>query len=278
MHGLGYVGDANISTMFLGNLPAQAVEKLKAVNDVILQEQYMDFVLNRRFRTSILCKNSQTGKINRALKEKQIFDYYLSAAVSPEGTDPKQPIDFKAANGSQFTTHNEIAGTLYLELAACGLRPVAAADLVKTVQKKLKLKTPEAVEKELMQSGLHLALRGLLNLQEDSPAFLSTVSRKPVCHPLARHEASRKNCKSATNALYNNVSTDMLSNICIRLADGSRTAADIADHLMKMAAVGEINVSRDNKRLTGEQEIRAELLRQVESILQKCADQALLTG
>ena len=51
--------------MYVDNLPEDAAEKLKAVTDILRQEQYMDFIRNRRFRYSILTHANR--KINRKI-------------------------------------------------------------------------------------------------------------------------------------------------------------------------------------------------------------------
>ena len=69
-HKLQYLSDAAISTMFLGNLPQSISAKLGEINDIIRTEQYLDFIRNRTFRSSLLCHNNLS--INRNLKQEDI--------------------------------------------------------------------------------------------------------------------------------------------------------------------------------------------------------------
>ncbi|HEY8190644.1 MAG TPA: methyltransferase regulatory domain-containing protein, partial [Micavibrio sp.] len=271
-----YAGDSSLASMFVGNMPQKALDVLKTVNDVVRQEQYMDFVVNRRFRTSILCRKGLSLK--RSLPGSRILDFHLTSAMKPEAAnaDAKKDIVFKMANGASFTTHTEIAGQLYLALSESGIKPIAARDLIAGVQKTLKLSDASEIERTLIQHGLQLALRGFIGLHSDSPEFAMSVGKKPKAFAMARHQASMKNCRSVTNVLGTMTATDAASNIIIRNLDGTRTVGDIVDIMAGMAENGEMTISRDNKPTRDPSIIREEIARVVDQVLPKLAKQALL--
>jgi len=65
-HGLTYLGDAFLSTMFPNDFPKTTANVLRRFKgDLIHQEQMMDFLHNRRFRHTCLCH--QDIRLNRAL-------------------------------------------------------------------------------------------------------------------------------------------------------------------------------------------------------------------
>ncbi len=276
--GLSYVGDTSISSMFVDNLSKEASGKLKAVNNIVQQEQYMDFILNRRFRSSLLCHKDRA--VNRNLKPASIMNYALSTLIQPDGEahDPKQPVTFRAPGGATFTSASEIAATLYLTLSESGKRPVWAADLVKKVQKKLKLKSSDAVEATLIQAGLQLALRGFIALHSDAPAFVEIVSEKPVASPLARYQASLPGCASVTNVLSATIGTDVLTAFCLALLDGTNTTDDLIEAAVEKALSGAITISKDGKKLTDAGNIRSEFAVKIPVVLKNFAGQALLIG
>ena len=41
--------------MYLGNFPQNARDTLGQITDIVRQEQYLDFLTNRRFRSTLLC-------------------------------------------------------------------------------------------------------------------------------------------------------------------------------------------------------------------------------
>lgn len=274
--GLSYVGDTNFATMFVGNMPPKALEKLQVINDVVGQEQYMDFVTNRRFRSSILCKDIK--KMNRNLRSEQIMDYYLTlnGSMEPVGLDPNQDIVFKSSNAS-FTTHEKITGTLFLELYAAGQKPVAAGDLVSRVQKKLGLEDARIVREALINFGLPFALKGFVNIYSDSPACVNEVSEKPVAFSLARHEAGRNNA-TVTNVLCCVLPSNEAANILLKNMDGSKTVQNLADILMENVHKGRLTLLNGSEQITDENEIRREISNMMGDALQRFAKNGLLIG
>jgi len=275
--GLDYVGDTNITGMYVGNMPPKALETLKVLNDIISQEQYMDFITNRRFRSSILCKSGQ--KISRSLKNEQVMNYFLTVnpAMEVVGADPKQDITFKVNSGS-FTTHDAVSGTLFLELAATGQKPLAASELVARVQKKLGLPDAQPVQAVLVAQGLQLVLRGYLNLHSDSPHYVTGVSKKPVAFPLARYEAGINNCRTVTNVLSNTLPSDTLANTIIKNLDGSNTVQDVANILVESIQKGILKMEKNGSPVKDEKVIRQDMAKVLEEILPRLAKHALLVG
>lgn len=274
-NGLSYVGDASISSMYIGNLPDKARDTLKALDNVVMQEQYIDFILNRRFRTSILCKKPE--KLNRNLRAEQVMDYYLSTPMRPAtpGADPKGDVVFSMQGGPQFTTHGEVAGRLYMELAAAGNKPIAANELVDNTVKKLSGVAREAVVAVLQQNALELVLRGMLVLSAHSPDYAMTISEKPAVFPLVRLQA-KSGAKSVTNAFGTMVATDMLGNMVMERMDGKNTISAITDAIVAKVKDGTLNVTIEGKQASDEKTIRSEVEKNVNTMIQRMADQALL--
>ena len=93
-HNLQYLADCNLSTMYLGNMPPKVVEQLKAVNDIVRTEQYMDFITNRRFRTTLLCHSDV--KINRNINNDDIMKFNMIFNIVPE--KPIKEVDLNNAS------------------------------------------------------------------------------------------------------------------------------------------------------------------------------------
>lgn len=276
-HGLDYVGDTALSGMYVGNMPPKAAETLKLLNDVIAQEQYMDFVTNRRFHTTILCKEGLV--INRNLKKEQVMDYYLSfnSALKITGSDPAQEISF-TVNAGSFKTNDIVSGTLFLELAACGRKPVLAKELVARVQEKLK-RNDFSVQNALIENGLHLALMGYIDIRSDSSPFVTEISQKPVAFPFARHEArANVNRTSLTNSLCVLVESNIASNLILQNLDGTKTHEDLVSVIVENIRKGVLKMDKDGKPVTDEKEILQSAPAIVNAVLQKMASCSMLTG
>ena len=136
-----YVGEALLPNMFFDHQAPEVVKMLRTFDDIVEPEQYMDYVTNRRFRSTILCKSGR--KLNRSISGSRILDFYLTANMAPkDNTDPGKPVTF-VSGASQFVCANPNDSALYLELVACGQKPVTAEDLFARTQKRLKAADPQ---------------------------------------------------------------------------------------------------------------------------------------
>ena len=76
---LQYLSDASISSMYLGNMNTKVINSLKDVKDIVKLEQYMDFIRNRRFRSTLLCHDDI--KLNRNVNSNDISKFTLTCNV-----------------------------------------------------------------------------------------------------------------------------------------------------------------------------------------------------
>src|SRR5262249_46264760 len=71
-----------LATMYTGNLRPQTAEKLAAIGDIVRQEQYMDFMYNRRFRSTLLCRAAV--KLDRRLDSARFEQFYWRSLLVSE--------------------------------------------------------------------------------------------------------------------------------------------------------------------------------------------------
>lgn len=285
-HHLDYVGDVNLGMMYYAAMPPEAVKRLKELKGHVIEavslEQYTDFVTNRRFRMTLLCKAGQ--KINHDLKNEQIMDYALapSPGIKTSGSDPKEKITFSYGT-NKFSTNDEISGILFLELLACGDVPVAADILVERVQKKLGLKSPDKVRAALIEQGLNLVLHNYIRIYLDIPPHVTEVSEKPVAFSPAREQAANENSNFVTNVAGRPIIKKGLDREVLKQLDGSRTCEDVVDIVVdaaqKLIQGGEVAVKRaDGSPVKNASELREPLTAAAQDILQKLAKEGLLVG
>ncbi len=253
--GLGYVGDASLTSMFIGNMPKGAMEKLKDVSDIVQQEQYMDFITNRRFRTTILCHASQ--KPNRSLPGSRIFDFYLSGSFKPaeDGAELEERMNFVTKQGNRgFQTHSKVTGALMLATSDMPAR-YRMADLVAAASKKYGLDEDE-VRKAAEGSGLPLVMSGLLGIHSGDALHAVNVSKKPKAFEVARYQASLPGTTKLTNAAGDTIQTDVFNNHIIRYLDGKNDLKAIEGKLVAHAMSRDIEVRKDGKLISDEGRLR----------------------
>jgi methyltransferase-like protein/SAM-dependent methyltransferase len=274
--GLEYVGDTQISSMYVGNLPPKAMEHLKAVGDIAAQEQYMDFVTNRRFRSTILQKKGR--RIARDLRPEQIMDFHLAPNYAPDpAASGNDTASFNGVGGGRFTAKDAPAVALFRTLWANGPRPVSAADLIARAAKETGQSEP-VLRATLINYGVQLTLLNYIVLHADCPDITSAISAKPVVWPLARLQASRPGCTHVTNVLSGMVKTDEAGAVIISGLDGTRDEKEIVDLVVAAIGNGRIKATKDGQPVTDGAAIRPQLENTVKSMLPRLVSENLLVG
>ena len=276
-HGLQYVGNSDISQMYVDNLPEDAAEKLKAVTDILRQEQYMDFIRNRRFRSSIVCSDSIV--VNRNLRQEAIHDYYLSSSIKPDEADVKaETADtrFRDRSGSVvFTTHTKEAAVLFGELSE-SLRPIKSGDLVDMAARNLDGADRDALRKLIEELGLRLALKGLISLHAEAGSHVSHVSEMPEASRLVRHQAALHGW--ATNTWHQKIGHDLFTRILIGYLDGSNSLDDLCQIMSEQVDKGVLAVQVDGKDIADAEQRRLVIRNLTRAALDSIAQNALLVA
>lgn len=276
-HGLQYVGDSDIAQMFVDNMPENAAEKLKAVKDILRQEQYMDFIRNRRFRSSIVCSKSTV--LNRNLRREAIHDFHLASSIKPDQEDVKAKASdtrFRDRNGNVvFTAHSKEVAVLFSELSE-SRRPIKSADLVDMAARNLDGVDRDALRKLVEDLGLRLALKGLISLHAESGSHVSHVSEMPEASRLARHQAPLQGW--ATNAWHEKINHDAFTRVLIRYLDGSNSLDDLCQIMAEQVDSGALTVQLDGKDFADAEQRRVVIRQLTENALNSIADNALLVA
>lgn len=120
-HGLQYLAEADFAAMLTGRFPPEVAATLEGISaDIIHLEQYMDFVRNRQFRQTLLCR--QGLKVRRSLSPAVMQGMYLASAARREGEgalelDDRVEVTWRAPGGA-LATASHAASKAALELLA----------------------------------------------------------------------------------------------------------------------------------------------------------------
>lgn len=278
-HDLAYVGDAEISSMYLGNFNKQVQQTLSAITDIVRQEQYIDFLTNRRFRHSIITHTENAQTISRNLQGEDVFDFYIHAMYKPEKeTVPKDnQMTFSKSGGGSFNTHDKKTTTLFMELAAAG-KPVKPDALVKAVQKKLKLKKPDELREVITKNIMPLALQNMIGLHADTHNALRKVSKKPKAFELARYQARNRTSSicQVTSLGNETVKLDVAGYTLLAHLDGKSDLKALTKKMVEHAQADDISVAREGKKIDDPAELEKILSQYTQQTLETLARNNLL--
>lgn len=198
---LAYLGEANFIEMLPQHFSPEVRRTLEQASggNIILTEQYMDFLRNRYFRQTLLVRGERQSDIQRNIRTEQLTMFQLSANIKTQrdvNVTSSTLATFESAQGRTLDVTEPIIkaallilGQRYPKTLAFEALFVAAAEQSKTAQ---------AQRNTLLNALLALTLNGLLELQMQPLEFAGVARQRPRAIAVARQQARAGNA-SATN-------------------------------------------------------------------------------
>jgi methyltransferase-like protein len=273
-HGLQYVGETQLSLMYLANMPSVFINTFQSLtNDVLRLEQYMDFATNRRFRQTLLTHKEAT--VNRRVGPERLASFYLSAYVVPKQPLAKvnlwdeEPLyfDLPLQQVKQVAVKIPEIKTLLYILSENPYHSYRCEELIKLVAEKLKTEIEEA-KKVIMTHVMDLILRGFLNL---TPEVLRPSAEQvcPCASKLVRYQVQELKQTWVTNNRHEVVPIDAFLKLVLQLIDGTRELEQLADLIMLRIEQEDFQLLCDGEPLEDKEEQRDEVNRLVEESILK---------
>lgn len=215
-------------------LPVALREQLRQLSaDDMQYEQYLDFVRNRTFRRSLLCRADRA--VARDPDPAALQSMFLRARCAPEppsgSSEPGTEVFRTSAGASITMAHPVVRAALHALIEA---RPAALPFDDLLVETRARVASEDSVSAELLADAmLRCAQVRLLDLTTHTERCATRPSRRPMASPLARHEARTESLVTS------------LSHVQVRLSDFDR------------ALLAKLDGTRDEHALVGEMMIAA---------------------
>ena len=254
--GLQFLSEAMLGDMIDPPAEANVLERLEQLSreDVIASQQYLDFLLNRGFRRTLLCRRSV--HLDRANLPDSMTRISAASPLRRIGTHSASDYEFRSPHGGSYTTKSDImvAALDYLEEIWPGAAPFPEL-LDHTIRNVDPLLRPSA-EKHLAPNLLRMAAHSLLDLRSYSRPPVQQVSARPVASPLARFQC--REGSRVTTMFHNELEiSDERVRWLIQLLDGTRDRASLANAMIRRypgldrTAAGELNAMLVGLHRTG---------------------------
>ena len=249
-HKLAYLGDAEPATMVVDNLPPQAAQTLKSLKlNLIATEQYMDFVRNRVFRSTLLCHAS--AALNRSIDPATLSDLEVTALVTLKRPwSSSEPAVFAGLNGNEFTVTDQAAAEVLSRIAATGRRSRPCHEVIEETAGALSAvsgdRDPAVLREQLGRFLLQSYFRRMVDLTlgpVGSPA--EGGEEKPCVLPLARWQAS-KGFRVSSHRLEM-LNADAFVGKLITLCDGTRDRSALVDAMTDALKNREFQLNENNQ-------------------------------
>jgi methyltransferase-like protein len=282
--GLQYLAEVSLSSMYSGNFPAETAKVLETSDDIVRTEQYMDFINNRRFRSTLLCHKDKV--INRALQPENLFKMKVSNAFrfhqAMLGYNFKDMVEFKlvAPSGINITTNDKILIAAVLSMAENGVRPISIDDLMKKIEAKITSNGNNfQINQQQFKTGLCLSLlkcifMGGINIAVDDANYKKEISDKPKTSDLAQYQATIQNW--VTNQRMEPVTLNSLDKVLLPFINGKNNKKALAKNLLPKFEDGTLKMKEGEVEITDSKIIEEKISNNIDSVLNRYAQLALL--
>lgn len=281
-NGLQFMSETNLSGMITSNLPPKAAEALtKLTNDVHHRSQYTDFVTNRMFRQSLLCRSDQV--LNRHLDESRfegarfVGNFQIDLSNGTMDLSPTVEVTFKCHNGRTIRTANAPLKAMMHELSVAFPASLSLTEISAKVEKRLsqtlvvgeqdQVRIPKFCASNLLQ----LIVRGDIDFRFPEDRFTVSVEERPRISGLSRLQA--KVGGNVTTQLHGMIAPDPMTRLVMQILDGTRNRQDLSKYIADLVSSGKLKVN-----VQGEQkvEMAAVFDATVDKILEQMRRQGLL--
>jgi len=284
-HGLQYLADAELSTMFSSSFPAETAETLDRLSqDLIRTEQYMDFVRNRMFRKTLLCHDDLA--LQRSLSAADLTGLLVASPASPTeepvNLRPGTSQTFRWPQGPSLATNHPLTKAALLVLSRQWPRAINLETLV--AEALTLLGDHQFLAETDLQLGLNVLgdhllqglLRGFLELHTWQADFTTDVSDRPKISELAWYLLAQR--QPLVSPRHRLVELDHPTELLCLALDGTRNREALLGYLMELVMKGDLVVRLDGDPLTDPDQIRDTLADGLEHSLDRVARAALLVA
>jgi len=285
-HGLQYLGEANYCDMQDFIYPEPIRETLRQFDDenVVVKEQYLDFLKYRMFRQTLLCHDD--APVQRRIDPALMTKFYFESQAQPVSAQPDLRAgvieEFHGPRGAKLQTDFPPAKAALLALGDEWPGYLSWGDLRQAASTRLGVDGTQEIASQLDDETMTLSEillaacgSGLVLLHTQPPQFVTKVSERPVASPLARAQASHGGVVTSMSHKCVDIE-DPLSVKLLQLLDGARDHAALLDELTGFIANKGDFTRRDGAPITDEREIRRIVSEGLAPNLSKFAQMGLL--
>jgi methyltransferase-like protein/ubiquinone/menaquinone biosynthesis C-methylase UbiE len=291
--GLQYLAEADFAAMLTARFPppvAQTLERISA--DIVHLEQYMDFVRNRHFRQTLLCRAGHG--LRRALSPASLQGLLLASPARRDGAGDAGPAGaagsedlrpgvaatFRRPGYGQATTAHPASKAALALLGEHWPRGLPLPDLLRAARQRAApfLLAAQQAEDErvVVQDLFQCVLSGLVDLRSWQPPCVPCAGERPRASAWAVAQNAEQ--AAVTGLQHEVVSLAPFSRALLPLLDGTRTRADLAALLADQVAAGRVPLPQQAAVLADPAALAGAVAHWVDESLASLARHALLVA
>jgi methyltransferase-like protein/2-polyprenyl-3-methyl-5-hydroxy-6-metoxy-1,4-benzoquinol methylase len=278
-HNLQYLSEPSLAHMLAGNFSDKVRETLRQVShNIIAQEQYMDFLRNRTFRQTLLCRSAIAIKRNVETSQMKRFAFQslLKPVDGPIDLKPDVSVEFSTATGLKISTRDSLLKAALHTLSENPASAVSYDELLTTARARTRPLLGNApADRDAMEEGslqtnlMNLYAKGFAELFAEPVTINSEVPEKPEVTPLMRIQAM--NARLVTNRMHQPLPSDAMARYVIAACDGIRTRADVMAFLLECVQQGKLQVNEGTEKVTDPKRLESIMSPMLDQVLKRLA-------
>jgi methyltransferase-like protein len=272
-YGMQYLSESDMAASNTRGFPEEVRKVLDGFgDDETRREQYIDFLMLCRFRSTLICHDSIT--IDRRPPPSAIRQFRIASQMKPEEganlTDNKA-YAFRGNKDKVAELNHPLTKTVISELGSAWANNIAYDVLIKYAKSKLKTAGVEVNDSDVERTEGYLSemfLADMVKLHRFEPPICEVIGDRPVSSRFARWQIEN-NCAAVTTMTGMNLEPDSdLVKLVILLSDGTRDK----ERILKEVA-GQLTVPDDQR-----ENFHAELPEMIETCFENLRAVGLLIG
>ncbi|MGJ7610795.1 MULTISPECIES: methyltransferase regulatory domain-containing protein [unclassified Variovorax] len=286
-HGLAYLCDAEPSTMFVQNYGEKVRDPLlrECGGSQVLMEQYLDFLVNRTFRQTLLVKQANAESVRYRLDPARLRALEFAGVFTPEDggafTRDAQAQPCNAIRGLKVTPGLPVQKAVARLLDASYPSSMSPQALIEAAAG-LCDESPASAEPVVMAMLEELLILGALRIRRSPVPVAAAVSGLPQALPAVRSAPTLPlgagTTASACNQWHESVALSPLERSLLGQLDGTRSHDALAEHLEAEVRDGRLRFVKNDQPLTDPSEVKEFARQQVALALASLRRKALLTA
>ncbi|MDV7339808.1 class I SAM-dependent methyltransferase [Terasakiella sp. A23] len=232
--GLAYFHDMDYPDINLSLQDPLVAQKAQAISDRCEKQQYLDFVSNRKFRSSVLTLKDQQFSEEMILERCQNVQFILNCKITGDfqhvDTDAIELIGTKRFN-VQGKLQGQIICACLIEMSRALPKRLLRQEIITAVKKRLSMYDEEQIAAEFDKYILAFLNSGILSPTLDHMQLGNLSTTRPKAFDLARYMA--KFVDIVPNIHHEVVKLTVLQKILLAHLDGQQEKAALAKIVKK---------------------------------------------
>ncbi|PRQ07577.1 methyltransferase regulatory domain-containing protein [Enhygromyxa salina] len=246
---LRYLCDSDLHLMVDRDMPDEVRETLgRIATDQVSMEQYLDFVRNRQFRTSVLCRSESAPQRRLQPERAQSLRFCMQGGASEPDPSlaPDLSVGFASSTGARFSSPASLTKAALIELgerwpASLGFDELLAAAQARVGAAGFAVEPDrERLAADLAADLIECLLRKAVTARADAAPLAVELPDRPRVSAFNRLTAAREGWLATSHHRRFELAAPLA--VLVPLLDGTRDHAQLVAQIVALVRAGQLSI------------------------------------